>query len=258
MLRDRPDIRYVCFLDDDLVLDSGFLGTALDFLDSEAGRAFGGIGGYDLVRGGTPFDGREILYRRLRLFDGPLRGGRWLYCGHFLELERLPVSDAVHESDFLGCASMWRREVFDHFRSPLALRGYGFGEDKHFSLRVRTKFLLGVHGGVRMWHLQAPSGRPNRRQLGYTYYRTLAILLRDCDADRPIFRYVAFLAFHFVDLFVQLGLLLWERRFSDFGLLGWKILGWLSCIVSPPRRTPDALGRERRLVRDKSPRRTGR
>ena len=246
MLKKVPDVRYVCFLDDDVVLADGFLRTAIDFLDSDTGRSFGGISGYDLAGNGKPFERVEVLYNRLGLFEGPLRPGRWLYCGYFLELDRLPLSDEIHESDFLlGGATIWRREVFDHFLPPLAMGSHD-GEDKHFSLRVHTRFRLGVHGGVRMRHLHGPGGRPGGSRLAYRYIRTRAILLRDCDPRLSLLRYLAFLGFNLLHLVVRLGTAIGRRHFGELENLGWSALGWLSCVVFPPRRTQDALEQEQR------------
>jgi glycosyltransferase involved in cell wall biosynthesis len=231
--RQEP-VDYICFLDDDLLLAPDFLSKIVAFLETERGRAYGGVCGYDLVGWGQPFDRRERLYARLKIFED-LRPGKWLYCGAFLELTRLQKSEAVVKSDFLpGGLTVWRSEVFDHFRPSLAFPNYS-GEDKHFSLRVRARYELGVHAGADAWHFNAPGGRPRRFRAAYRKPRTLARLILECEPKAPTRRFVAFLGFQFVDLIVQVVDRVYTRRFEDLHLLFGTLLGWLSCIIVPPR-----------------------
>jgi len=241
-IRRAPFVRYLCFLDDDVTLEPSFLSTILAFLESEDGRTFGGVCGYDLANWDRPFERLEVAYQRLGLFGGELRPGRWTYCGHFLELTHMPPSDDVVKCDFLlGGLTVWRTEVFDRFLPPIDLKGYALGEDKHFSLRVGTLFDLGVHCGARAWHRPAKGGRPSRLRIAYQFTRMQGLLLRDCDRSPTFRRYVSFLGFQGVNALVHLVVNVVRGRFRDLSdVAGW-LLGWMTCIVFPPRRTRDSL-----------------
>jgi GT2 family glycosyltransferase len=237
------EIDHVCFMDDDIVVDAAFNATITEFLDADGSRTFAGVSGYDDEEWGKPFSSLDRLYSRLRIFDGPLVAGRWLYCGHFLELEQLPVDTAgVHRCDFLrGGFTTWRKSVFEEFEQPLAMTGYALAEDKHFSLRVASKHALCVHPGARVRHLHEPGGRPSRTKLAFRRLRAHALLLRDCDPSPSWLRYAAFVAFSALDVAVQLVWRVVRGRFGELDTVFASAAGTISCAIYPPRRTAAAL-----------------
>ncbi len=235
-------VRYVCMLDDDVTLAPDFLSEAVRFLESDAGAGFGGISGYDARGWGEEFERLERVYARVGLYDGEIRPGRWLYCGRFLELGRLKPFDGVYESAFIpGGHTVWRMEVFDHFLPPRDLPGYALLEDKHLSLRVATRYTLGVLGRAVVWHDRATGGRPKRVRMGFTRVRREALLLRDCDPQPTMRRYAAFLGFVLIDLVVRSVVRITRMRWATIPDLVGSIAGWLSCIVRPPGPTADAV-----------------
>lgn len=239
-------VRYACMLDDDVTLAPDFLGQVVRFLESDAGAVFGGISGYDAQGWGESFERLERIYARLGLYDGEIRPGRWLYCGRFLELGRLDPFEGIHRSDFIpGGHTVWRMEVFDHFLPPRELPGYALLEDKHLSLRVATRFALGVLGHALVWHDRASGGRPKRVRMGFTRVRREALLLRDCDPQPTLRRYTAHLAFVLLDLVVRSVVRISRMRWTAIPDLIGSIAGWVSCVVSPPGPTRDALASPR-------------
>lgn len=235
-------VRYVCMLDDDVTLAPDFLYEALRFLDSDAGARYGGISGYDAGGWGVEFERLERTYNRIGLYDGDLRPGRWLYCGRFLELGRLKPFSGIRETEFIpGGHTVWRTVVFDHFLPPRDLPGYALLEDKHLSLRVSTRYALGVLGGALVWHERAAGGRPKRVRSGFTRVRREALLLRDCDPAPTFRRYAAFLGFVLVDLAVRSIVRISRMRWETVPDLAGSIAGWVTCVISPPRPTRDAL-----------------
>lgn len=238
--------RYACMLDDDVTLAPDFLTQTVRFLESEAGAAFGGICGYDARGWGEDFERLERVYARIGLYDGDIRPGRWLYCGRFLELGRLKPFAGVHEAEFIpGGHTVWRTEVFDHFLPPRDLPGYALLEDKHLSLRVGTRYALGVLGGALAWHDRVTGGRPERVRMAFMRVRREALLLRDCDPEPTLRRYATFLCFVLADLAVRSVVRISRMRWATIPDLAGSAAGWLSCILSPPRPTRDALAAPR-------------
>lgn len=249
-------VTYACMLDDDVTLEPNFLSDVVNFLASQEGREYGGISGYNESDWGTSFDRLERIYSRLRIYDGELRPGRWLFCGRLLTLNRLSRGDGVLRSDFLpGGHTVWKIRVFDDYLPPSELDGYALYEDVHFSLRVATRYELGVMGNAVVQHHHAPGGRPKRVGMALTRVRRLALLLRDCDPKPTLRRYAAFLGVTFVDILARAATALMQGRAKAVpGLLG-SLLGWLSCVLAPPRPTRDALvaGRASRGQRARAP-----
>ena len=243
LLRDSP-VRYICFLDDDVVLAADFLSTVIDLMESDAGREFGGVSGYDVAHWGRPFFGSERVYHRFGFFDGDLRPGRWLYNGYFIDISHTPPSSGVVECDFIsGPFIVWRSEVFERFLPPVEMKGYALMEDKHLSLRVGTRYRLAVHTEAKAWHLMAEGGRPNKLRFAFDEMRSHALLLRDCDPAPSARRYVAFLGFQLINTLAYLAKALLRLRFAEsVRPIGWAA-GWISCVIWPPRRTVDALSR---------------
>lgn len=239
-------VDFVCMLDDDVTLGPDFLLKSVTFLGSAAGANYGGISGYDAYGWGKPFGGTEKIYSLLGLYDGELRAGRWLHCGRFLELSRLQPFEGIYATDFIPAGhTVWRMEVFDHFLPPRALPGYALLEDKHFSLRVASSYDVGVLGNAVVWHERTGGGRPGTMRLGFQLVRRQALLLRDCDSEQRLGRYVAFLSFMLVDFALSAVVRLVLLRFRSLLELAGSVVGWVSCLVAPPRRTIDALVRRR-------------
>jgi hypothetical protein len=211
-------------------------------MESEAGAGFGGISGYDAQGWGEEFERLERFYARVGLYDGEIRPGRWLYCGRFLELGRLEPFDGIYESQFIpGGHTVWRMEVFEHFLPPRELPGYALLEDKHLSLRVGTRYGLGVLGRAEVRHDREAAGRPQRVRMGFTRVRWEALLLRDCDARPTLRRYAAFVGFVLIDLVVRTLVRISRMRWAAIPDLVGSIAGWVSCIVYPPGPTKDAV-----------------
>jgi hypothetical protein len=132
-------------------------------------------------------------------------------------------------------------EVFDHFRPPVEI-GYKRAEDKHFSLRVRTRYRLGVVCNAIVRHEGAHThARFGLWRLGFYHLRSRAQLLRDCDPEPTILRYLAFLGFNLLHLPVRAAVALVRGDVRDLVVVLGSLAGWATCAVSPPRPTRDAL-----------------
>ena len=252
ILRRLGDIRYVCMLDDDVLPVPDFLHQIVHFMESEEGKYYGGISGYEMLGFGKRFSRLERLYRWLRIFDRELKPGRWLYCGAFLELSRLRPLEEVYQTEYLiGCAMVFRMEALDRFLPPIALTQYALGEDKHWSLRIGSEYLLGILGTAKLWHYHSPGGRANRLTMGYMSIRNHAIILRDCDPNPTARRYLAFLGFNLLHLCIRLFFIVVKFEFQQVPHFLGSLVGWIHCLLVPPKSTCDALTAGPRCVSSK-------
>jgi GT2 family glycosyltransferase len=160
----------VVYLDDDVVLDAGYLAAIARTFEDDRTRQIGGVGGAQ-IPDPTP---RQGLLRRLacRLFllDTYGRGvvkrsGRPDYV--FSPRSRMTV-------EFLsGCNMAYRREVLATLRFDERLDGYALGEDLQFSYRVSRRWTLVLTPHARLEHRQTGTGRPLRDD-----YQAMAVFNR--------------------------------------------------------------------------------
>jgi glycosyltransferase involved in cell wall biosynthesis len=160
----------VVYLDDDVVLDAGYLAAIARTFEDDCTGQIGGVGGAQ-VPDPTPREG--CLRRaacRLFLLDTYGRGlvkrsGRPDYA--FAPRSRMKV-------EFLsGCNMAYRREVLAALSFDERLGGYALGEDLQFSYRVSRRWDLVLTPHARLEHRVAGTGRPRRDD-----YQAMAIFNR--------------------------------------------------------------------------------
>jgi GT2 family glycosyltransferase len=173
----------IVFLDDDVVLEPGYLaGIARVYAENGAGD-IGGVGGAQVP---DPTPQEPWLRRaagRLFLLNGYGRGvvkrsGRVEYA--------LSPARSL-EVDFLsGCNMSFRRVVFDTFAFDERLAGYALGEDLQFSYRVSRRWRLVVTPAARLDHRHAGGGRPAGGDLRAMAAFNKYLFFRECVARRPV------------------------------------------------------------------------
>jgi glycosyltransferase involved in cell wall biosynthesis len=149
----------VVYLDDDVVLEPGYLAAVARTFEADGSGRIGGVGGAQ-VPDPTP---REGLLRRVAcrvfLLDTYGRGvvkrsGRPEYA--FSPRTRMEVECLS------GCNMAYRREVLDALSFDERLGGYALGEDLQFSYRVSRRWTLVLTPDARLEHRHAGGGRPAR------------------------------------------------------------------------------------------------
>ena len=160
----------VVYLDDDVVLDTGYLAAVARVYEEDCTGQIGGVGGAQ-VPDPTP---REGFCRRMacRLFlldtygRGVLkRSGRPDHA--FSAPSRMEVELLS------GCNMAYRREVLEALRFDERLDGYALGEDLQFSYRVSRSWKLVLTPDARLEHRHAGGGRPMRDD-----YQAMAVFNR--------------------------------------------------------------------------------
>jgi GT2 family glycosyltransferase len=148
---DSSQAEIVHFVDDDVVLEPGYLDAILDVFARD--RTIGGVGG-------LPTNVPPRRRGRRRATEGRvMRSGRGV-----LVLR----ADREVEADWLsGCCMSFRRSALDPDRFDESIPGYALGEDLELSYRVRQRHRLIVTPTARLEHRQSPVNRLARTQWGH-------------------------------------------------------------------------------------------
>lgn len=156
---DATTSRVVHFVDDDTLLEPGYMEAILQVFSGDDEHEIGGVGGFITNQPPHRFGAVD---RWLGLDS--CREGVVLPSGRNTRLYSEPAKPV--DVDWLpGCAMSFRREVFAHAR-PNSRRGADRnGEDVDLSYRVRQHSRLVITPGARMRHLEAAEGRRSVEQL---------------------------------------------------------------------------------------------
>ena len=158
---------YVCFIDDDTVIDSGYV-AAIE-------RAFRADGYADVVgMGGLIQNPPPRPYRRLRsiFFLDSSRDGAVLSSGVNVQVHK---EDSPTYVDWIsGCAMTFRRAIFNEFRFDSAMEEYSLGEDVEFTFRLSRRYKLLVIPDAHLLHIRAAANRDDevsyaREQIRFRY-----------------------------------------------------------------------------------------
>ena len=231
---DKSNSDYICMLDDDVLLESDCLYKMIEFLESGEGKYYAAISAYITNNYGREFYAIENFFNRIKIYDGDLKPGRWLYCGEFLELSSLKPFEGIYDTQFIPAgAAMFRKSVIDQIR-PFSNFKFG-GEDKHWTLRISQKHKIGVLGNARLSHEHVSIGvRKSPFKQGMISERNLAIILVECDGSITSKRYIVFLFYKALKNLIDTIIILISFRFDMIPLLLGRWVGWF-CNFIPPR-----------------------
>lgn len=150
------------FLDDDVILEPGYLAAILDVFSSDPHLEVGGVTGalkYAYQPG-------VRLFLRLFLMDGS-QPGKLLPSGFGVLVRQGEIQEIIPVDWLSGCNMAYRRQVFEYYRFDQRLGAYGWGEDRDFSVRVGQRFKLVATPHARLVHLKDPNSRIPSHYLGF-------------------------------------------------------------------------------------------
>ncbi|ANW97477.1 glycosyl transferase family 2 [Wenyingzhuangia fucanilytica] len=180
--RVRDHIDFVCFLDDDVLLEQDYfkylIGTYETYPEALA------VGGYitnevdwkladEANANEFYYDGwvrkegsRFILRKKLGLLDNTPPG--WMpKFSNGRSVSFLPPSDKVYPVEqIMGGVASYRKEVFKELMFSKYFEGYGLYEDADFSLRLAKKGKIYINTAARLEHHHDVAGRPNQFKYG--------------------------------------------------------------------------------------------
>jgi hypothetical protein len=121
---------------------------------------------------------------------------------------------------------VWRRAVFDSgLRFDPFFKDYGVLEDAHFSLRAAKTWKLLQCGDARCIHLASPSGRVDRRKIGYKYVVNYYYVFQDVVRPLTLANKGRFWRFQAFELIRMLASALVRRRSSDWSEIRGRLEG---------------------------------
>jgi glycosyltransferase involved in cell wall biosynthesis len=179
---------YVLFIDDDVLLEPGYLAPVLGILESDP--SIGGVGGSldDAMR--TSRGSVRAVFRVLRvmfLLESTVTG-RVLPSGFRTHARRSPEARDVQILSTSN--SCYRRAVFEHVRFDEMYdrlgEGYAFGEDADFSYRVSRRWRLRITPDAKGFHEYAPPHFVAREKLDRVYVIHHYLFLKNTVGMNPL------------------------------------------------------------------------
>jgi GT2 family glycosyltransferase len=179
------EVEVVCFLDDDIILESNYFEQLLQtyqvFPDALAvggsiiGESKWGYVGDNYnpsIRefyfdGWKQSEGSRFILRKLLGLDSNCPPGYSSLYSHGRSVGFLPPSDKTYEVEMLmGGVSSFKKLVFQTLQFSTYFEGYGLYEDADFTLRVSLLGKMYVNTAAKLNHYHDESGRPNQYQYG--------------------------------------------------------------------------------------------
>ena len=173
----------ICFLDDDVVLDSHYFENLINTY-SEKPDALA-VGGYitnevNWEKERLPKDKNHFYYdgwQRTEPFRFKIRKlfgllpdtnpGFMPTFSHGRSISFLPPSGKIYQVEqLMGGVSSYKKEVFNTLKFSTYFEGYGLYEDADFSLRMAKTGKLYINTKAQLGHYHEVSGRPNTFQYG--------------------------------------------------------------------------------------------
>ena len=175
----------ICFLDDDVILESDYFKNLLATYELFPQAL--GVGGYIINESKWNFvganynpkrnefyfdnwvrkDGQRFVLRKLFGLDSDSNPGLMPSFSHGRSLSFLPPSNKIYEVEqLMGGVSSFRKSVFDAFKFSIFFEGYGLYEDADFTLRVSKTGKLYCNTSAKLSHYHHNSGRPNSFKYG--------------------------------------------------------------------------------------------
>ncbi|WP_139958076.1 glycosyltransferase family 2 protein [Flavicella sediminum] len=175
----------VCFLDDDIVLETFYFKELIHTykIHPEAG----GVGGYitnevhwdtlekdrnlgfdDFVLDGSirKLGSRNVLRKKLNLLPNTVPCFMPEFSNGF-SVSFLPPNGKIYAVEyFMGGVSSYRKEVVQKIKFSTYFEGYGLYEDMDYCLRVSSKYKLFVNTAAQLMHYHEAGGRPNKFSYG--------------------------------------------------------------------------------------------
>ncbi|MEG9328941.1 glycosyltransferase [Salinimicrobium catena] len=245
--------RIILFLDDDVILDKGYIEEIIKTYNLYPDAL--GVGGYItnevnwIEKNDTPatyaefqFDGwRRQLGRRYSLrkrfnLSPKANPGFMPESSHGYPIHFLPPSGKVYPVEyFMGGVASYRAGLFKNLKFSSYFEGYGLYEDMDFCLRASKHGNLYVNTKATLTHYHENSGRPNKYIYGKMVLRNGWYVWRIKYPDPSTRSIVKWHATEFLLFLVRLGNVFSTKSKKEAltESIG-RLVGWWSLIWNSP------------------------
>ncbi|MCF8272814.1 MAG: glycosyltransferase [Flavobacteriaceae bacterium] len=243
----------ICFLDDDIVLDSYYFEHLIKTYQEKPDAL--AVGGYITnearwAKSDDRNDASKYYYdgwmrdepsrfkiRRLFGLMPDDQPGFMPSFSHGRSISFLPPSGRIYEVEqLMGGVSSYKKEVFDKMTFSTYFEGYGLYEDADFSLRLAKTGKLYINTKAELEHHHDGSGRPNPFKYGNMVLRNGWYVWR-VKYPNPSLK--ARLKWHATAILLTklrlLNVITTSKRKEAFTESIGRIVGWFSLIFNAPR-----------------------
>ena len=247
------DSEIICFLDDDIVLDSYYFENLIKtYQEKPEAIAVGGYITNEVIwdKETHPKDNNHFYYDgwqrqepsrfKIRRFFGLLpdaKPGFMPSFSHGRSISFLPPSGRIYEVEqLMGGVSSYKKGVFKQFKFSTYFEGYGLYEDADFSLRVSKAGKLYVNTNAQLAHYHDGSGRPNKYSYGKMVIRN-GWYVWHVKYPNPTFK--ACIKWHATAMLLTkirlLNVITTSGRKAAFTESLGRLVGWFSLIFDAPK-----------------------
>lgn len=245
--------KVICFLDDDVVLETDYFEQLLATYTSYPNAL--AVGGY--ITNEVKWEPADIKCDRSKFYyddwmrKEPLRFKIRRYFGlapdtapgflptfgHGRSISFFPPSGKTYQVEqIMGGVSSYKKEIFNSLNFSTYFEGYGLYEDADFSLRLAIMGNLYVNTKARLVHFHDGSGRPNQYSYGKMVVRNGWYVWRVKYARPSFSATIKFHATSFLLTLIRASNILTskEKKKALTETLG-RISGWFSLIFNKPK-----------------------
>ncbi|PIA77994.1 glycosyl transferase family 2 [Gaetbulibacter sp. 4G1] len=248
-----PSSNIICFLDDDIVLDSDYFNNLISSYKVYPEAL--AIGGY--INNEVHWQKSDDLKNKDKFyFDGWMRNepsrfkmrrifgllpdeppGFMPSFSNGRSISFLPPSGKIYEVEqIMGGVSSYKKEIFETVSFSNYFEGYGLYEDADFSLRLAKQGKLYVNTNAKLAHHHNASGRPNKFKYGKMVIRNGWYVWRIKYSNPNLKARVKWNASSFLLTIIRLtNALNTNKKKEAFTESLGRIVGWFSIIFNPPK-----------------------
>jgi GT2 family glycosyltransferase len=249
------DMDIVCFLDDDVILETDYFEQILKTYQIYPNAL--GVGGYIIndtkyefvgnqyrapinefyFDGWKRKDGSRFILRKKLGLDSDCPPGFSPLFSHGRSVGFLPPNGKIYEVEqLMGGVSSFRKKIFDTLQFSTYFEGYGLYEDADFSIRVAKTGKLYINTTAKLNHYHDASGRPNQYQYGKMVVRNGWYVWR---TKNPKPQFDAQLKWHSITILLTIirfsNTFTTSNRKEAFTEALGRTVGWWSLILDRPK-----------------------
>ena len=245
----------VCFLDDDIILETNYFNNLLSTYDLFTDAL--GVGGYIANESNWEYvgenympnlsefyydgwkkkDGSRFIIRKKLGLDSDKPPGFLPDFSHGRSLGFIPPSDKIYKVEqLMGGVSSFKKSVFETFAFSTYFEGYGLYEDADFTLGLSKTGNLYFNTKAKLSHYHDSSGRPNQYHYGKMVVRNGWYVWR-VKYPNPSFKArLKWNATSFLLTLIRfLNTFTTSNRKEAFSESVGRTVGWLSLIFNKPK-----------------------